>query len=336
MNKEIHEHIAQYLAKKQVGNENLPMPEKIKIWLKESDLHRVEFEKLEKTWQLSQQKAFPKPDINNAWEKVQERISTKPLGKEIQMPQQNIWSWGKYAAAITLLISATAFWLFTQSSMWFKLNNQQFATTNGERKNITLADGTKVLLNENSILYYPKEFTSNERKILLEGEGYFDVAHKPTQPFVVEAGSTKTMVLGTVFNLRYYPSEGFTEVFLKEGKVAFESDKEKEILQPGEVVSYMRGEGLAKKEATANDNILAWHTGVLKFNEASINDVMGTLSRFYNIDVTINESTGTNCNYTGTFNDLSLEEVFELMQFSSDFTYKKENKEYIITGSLCP
>lgn len=92
MNKEIYEHIAQYLAEKQVGAETLQMPEEVEAWLKESDQNRVEFEKLEKTWQVSLQKTLPQPDINSAWEKVQERINTKPLGKEIQMPQRNNWT----------------------------------------------------------------------------------------------------------------------------------------------------------------------------------------------------------------------------------------------------
>jgi transmembrane sensor len=63
-----------------------------------------------------------------------------------------------------------------------------FATAIGERKPVTLADGSKVLLNTDSRIQI--DFTSDQRVVrLLQGEAFFEVAHNAERPFLVYAGA---------------------------------------------------------------------------------------------------------------------------------------------------
>lgn len=47
----------------------------------------------------------------------------------------------------------------------------------GAEYQLTLADGTRVILNSESSIRFPDEFHTNERRVFLHGEAYFQVAH---------------------------------------------------------------------------------------------------------------------------------------------------------------
>ena len=84
------------------------------------------------------------------------------------------------------------------------LNEQQIiyleaSTSYGERKQLLLPDGTQLTLNSCSHVRYPNNFTGEERKIVLEGEGYFQVHRNEEQPFIVSTRRFDVRVLGTCF-----------------------------------------------------------------------------------------------------------------------------------------
>jgi len=336
MKDDIYEHIADYLAQKQKGNVPETLERKVKDWCNASEANLIEFKKLQKVWQLNSTRAYPHSDVEVAWQTVLGKIEQTETGKQINL-QKNTLVRARYAAAIALLISATAVWFLLQSDVWYKWANTQITTAQNEKKNIELADGTKVMLNGGSVLYYTKKFSGESRKVLLEGEAYFDVAHKPQQPFIVTTGNTTTRVLGTQFNLRHYPEEAQTEVFLKEGKVIFGTDKSSVTLRPGEVATYHQIAERLDKSENLNENITAWQTGRLQFTKAPLSTVVNTLSRFYRKEILLlPEPNKLDCTYTGTFDKITLQEALQLMQFSADFTFREVNEKIIITGTLCP
>ena len=82
-----------------------------------------------------------------------------------------------------------------------------------------LADGSKVYLNSESRLRFPTRFEGKERRVYLEGEGYFEVARDSAKPFIVEAKEVDVRVLGTSFNVNTYVSERAIRTTLVSGKV---------------------------------------------------------------------------------------------------------------------
>ena len=84
---------------------------------------------------------------------------------------------------------------------------------------LILADGSKVYLNSESRLRFPTRFEGKERRVYLEGEGYFEVAKDTTKPFIVEAKEVDVRVLGTSFNVSAYVSEQAVRTTLVSGKV---------------------------------------------------------------------------------------------------------------------
>lgn len=335
MKDDIYEHIAEYLALKQTGAVPNELEEKVKAWQMSSEENRFEFEKLEKTWQLSTTEQLPKPNIDRAWQNVLSRVEVEKTTKQIEF-QKNDFSFIRYAAAIVVFVSAAAIWLLLQSDSWFKWTNNQLSTKENEKKSIVLSDGSKVMLNGGSTLYYPTTFSASKREVMLEGEAFFEVEHNSEQPFVIEAGDTETKVLGTQFNLRYYPSEAKTEVFLKEGKVSFNANQENVLLLPGEIATFNETSKKVEKEKNQNNNIISWQTGKLQFRETPLKEVVNTLARYYRKEIVVPEKSKLACDYTGSFDQITLYEALQLMQYSADFIYKEENNKVIISGTMCP
>src|SRR5690606_1418983 len=81
-----------------------------------------------------------------------------------------------------------------QNSLYYKTNQSTVTTLSyntlivpyGKTFRIQLADRTMVYLNAGTQLKYPKQFTETERRVYLEGEAYFEVAHDENVPFIVD------------------------------------------------------------------------------------------------------------------------------------------------------
>src|SRR5690606_31471902 len=91
------------------------------------------------------------------------------------------------------------------------------STPKGGQYQVILSDGTKVWLNAASSLRYPTVFTGNERKVILNGEAYFEVAKNEKQPFKVVTDRQELLVLGTHFNINSYEDEPDVKTTLLEG-----------------------------------------------------------------------------------------------------------------------
>src|SRR5699024_11863966 len=77
----------------------------------------------------------------------------------------------------------------------------------GQRGNITLSDGTKVILNADSKIILPEVFQSDKREVTLQGEAFFEVTHNPDRPFIINTGQAVVEVLGTSLDVRSYPDD---------------------------------------------------------------------------------------------------------------------------------
>jgi ferric-dicitrate binding protein FerR (iron transport regulator) len=151
---------------------------------------------------------------------------------------------------------------------------------------LTLTDGTKVVMNAASAITFPTVFAGNERKVAITGEAYFEVAHDKSKPFIVSKGDAQVEVLGTHFNVNAYDDEEAINVTLLEGSVRVTtlSKKQNVILKPGQMARIT-----SKLELLPDVNInevMAWKEGKFRFGEfASIETVMRQLSRWYDVEV---------------------------------------------------
>ena len=163
-------------------------------------------------------------------------------------------------------------------------NEMTISVPHGQTASIVLDDSTCVMLNAGSRLVFPCRFAKEgTRKVHLEGEGYFEVKHDESRPFVVNGRQLAVTVLGTVFDVRCFDQEQ-ASVTLLEGKVSVNVDKQQMILAPGEMATVGMS-GFVRVESADFDQVLGWKNGMFYFDGQSLREIMMEIGRWYNLDV---------------------------------------------------
>lgn len=176
---------------------------------------------------------------------------------------------------------------------WIKKKKQTIIVPRGGQYTIELPDGTKVWLNSASSLGYSTDLGKHDktRNVQLKGEAYFEVAKNKKRPFVVETlwpdGQIKQTVevLGTHFNIYSYADEPDVKTTLIEGVVKVRNiQSAKSIkLSPGQQSILSQDGGLDIKETNIDE--ADWKDGKFSFNNASLQEVLRELTRWYNVKV---------------------------------------------------
>lgn len=172
-----------------------------------------------------------------------------------------------------------------QASEGEEVEMQSLETGRGESKQIVLSDGTKVWLNAESTLLYPKCFSGNERRVHLTGEAYFEVKHNKRCPFRVETASLVATDLGTAFDIKAYIGRA-PQLVLVSGKVAVQKrgeDTTSVMMQPDQVLTFESGKMKVSSEDTYP--LVQWKNGLFYFHHTALVDVMKEIGRWYHINV---------------------------------------------------
>lgn len=148
---------------------------------------------------------------------------------------------------------------------------------------MTLADGSRVWLNSGSSVTYPVAFVSNERKVSITGEAYFEIAHDASRPFKVNKGETDITVLGTHFNVNAYDDEQNIKVTLLEGSVKVSKGSINDILKPGQQAQI--NNDVKVVDDVDLEQVMAWKNGRFIFNGSDIESVMRQVARWYDMEV---------------------------------------------------
>ena len=185
---------------------------------------------------------------------------------------------------------------YSKSDIISELTNTIRIPRGGEY-NLVLSDGTRIWLNSESELTFPAKFKGNQRKIFLKGEAYLEVAKNEKLPFIIEAEGTQVEVLGTSFNVKAYEN---IETTLVEGKVCIRTNSlTKAILTPGEqgIVTKESNEITVKQVDTRL--YTSWVKGMFVFRSLSLEEIMKTLERWYNVEVTFENDELKQRRFTG-------------------------------------
>ncbi|TYA74766.1 FecR family protein [Seonamhaeicola marinus] len=201
---------------------------------------------------------------------------------------------------------------------------------------VVLADGTKVWLNSESKLKYPTAFVKGlDRTIeLLYGEAYFEVSpstnHKGSHFYVLSKGQ-KIDVIGTEFNIKAYNDENSVYTTLVEGKIALEKGAFKKTLKPNQQAQIDLNTNTVNIVDVDTSQEIAWVKGLFSFEEAKLEDMMKTLSRWYNIEVLFEKSSLRAFKFTGILQrEKKIEDLLKTIKTSSDDSIQFDIRNNII------
>ncbi len=287
---------------------------------------------------LKSQKFSVEEEIEEDFEDIRLRLLQK---KEVGATQKKrstivIKSWWVAAAAIVIcfgfgyLLMADKFLVNNQPPV-LEVGMSDVVKSNpkGQKSTVILSDGSKVILNSESSISYPKHFGST-RQVTLSGEAFFEVTPDSERPFTVLTGNMSTTALGTSFNVRHFPEEENSYVSLATGKVLVKvqegSNEIQDILVPGEQVISKKDQVSLQKINYNYKEVFLWKEKVIYFNHASWATIAKTLERWYGVKISSNEPYRA-VDYTGQFDNHSLELVLKSLSYSLGFNYDKDSSK---------
>lgn len=146
---------------------------------------------------------------------------------------------------------------------------------------LNLSDGSSLVVNASSTVEIAADFNQKNRQITLDGEAYFDVAHNPDKPFVIQANNSKIEVLGTSFNVKSYSNSKQHITTLISGKVSWESGLEKITLVPNQQVKYQKEDQKISLKLVDVKSALAWRDNMFYFDDEPLADILQDASNWY-------------------------------------------------------
>ena len=271
-----------------------------------------------------------KVNVDKAWEQVQKTIHTKIERKGRVLPIGRAWL---MAASFALLLGI-GFFLFNRTTP--KATEMLTAIATDSVQNLTLADGSNIMIREGSIAY-PKTFDGEKRAIKMNGgKAFFKIAPNKAKPFEIASENTTITVVGTEFEIT--ANTAFTQVLVREGKVKFNTPKGALFLTAGMGAKYNRKTQLLEKLMPPSNNTFGYVTGALKFENKMLKEVVNDLNQYYQgYTIELENKALENCRITSSFNHDKLETVLDVLSLTLNLEIERsaDKKFILIKGKGC-
>nr|WP_295922294.1 FecR domain-containing protein [uncultured Dyadobacter sp.] len=243
-------------------------------------------------------------------------------------------------AAVAALLCIGFFWLGGNLSRNKDLPGKMLTVSAlpGEVKTYRLPDSSLVTLNGGSRISYPEAFGPKAREIrLTDGEAYFEVKHDAGHPFIVDAGRTRTQVLGTVFSVRAYRSLGDVRVTVASGKVGVRNrngypEAQTAFLLPDEQLVVDNQSGRAQKEHVNARSLAGWIRGALDFNNEDLKTIALLLEKKFNVAVEVDSKILASQRLTARFrSEETLDDILGTLAIAGNFHYRHATGQVLIS-----
>jgi transmembrane sensor len=266
------------------------------------------------------------------------------------------------AAACTLVIIATVYYYSFQqqkpdAASSFKAlipaSDSVYFNTSGNAKVVALPDGSRVTLQPQSSISYPKQFLAEKREVYLQGQAFFQVTKNPQQPFLVYCNSIITKVLGTSFKINTNNISHIVEVEVKTGRVqVYENEKlvkEKDadnevIITPNQKAIYKEEKRVFRttladepvpivNEITKADSVMSDEKPLVY--EQKLYDIFQSLERRYGIEIAVENTDIYNCLFTGDLSGKDFYDILKVICLTTNASYEVNGTTVLIKGNGC-
>lgn len=203
-------------------------------------------------------------------------------------------------------------------------------TANGQTYQIRLPDGSVVWLNAGSSLtYHEKLAHEGQRRVILSGEAYFEVAKDKSLPFIVATKDQDIAVLGTHFNVRSYGDEPIVTTTLLEGSVKIEDKSQHNlVLKPGQQAR-LKAQSFSVTKVNAEDAI-AWKNGMFVLDNQDLESIMKQASRWYNVEISFEDESLKTEVFRGSVSRFeNISQLLEVLESTGSVHFKWKGRRII-------
>ena len=201
----------------------------------------------------------------------------------------------------------------------------------GGEYSLTLSDGSILTMNSESEIRIPENFDKRQRDVYMSGEIYFEIARDTAVPFIVHTDRGNIKVLGTSFNVRDYQDETFLETTLVSGKIAFNQSEKEVYLKPNEQLRLNKENGETTVEMVDVRLYCSWKEGRFVFEKERLENIMNTISRWYNINVSYEDQAVKDILFTGNIKRYGdLEQVIEMLKLINKIDIEVKGNDVFI------
>jgi transmembrane sensor len=301
--------LAKYLAGEADEKETRAVTE----WIDNSPENRALFNETKSDWKIMDTMGT-RFNTDNAWNKIHNRIITNDetiITRDIITKQRHSnWYFltpARIAASLLLLAILGTSLVFITGRMQKVIVTAEF---NGKGKEVTLPDGSLIYLNANTSISYAKHFSRKSREVKLYGEAFFEVSPDKRKPFIIFANNARVKVLGTSFNVDARGNSDQVEVYVSSGIVELSEARDQNnriLVRPGSIGMIINHEISAMK--AENENIIAWKTGDLTFQDTRLTEVTSLLNEIYNVNIVIREPGLDTTRINGSYKNDPLDDI---------------------------
>ena len=269
----------------------------------------------------------PYTDLEREKYKKEARMLLKCLEhKKPAWRRRILYATAGIAALLCLVLGSVGYLRYLERQ---QLTYLEASTSFGEHKDVRLPDGSMLTLNACSRVRYPDRFAGKERRIELEGEGFFRVQRNEAQPFIVRTRFFDVRVLGTSFNIKSYATDELVSVDVESGKVQVDLPEAMMRLAANEHVQINTQSGEYSKQREAHA-VAVWRERSLRFDATPIHDVAKELERMYNCRISFAADTEFDNLISGEHDNKSLEAVLQSIEYTSGIHYRLSGNEVLL------
>lgn len=204
-------------------------------------------------------------------------------------------------------------------------------TPYGEKSKVVLSDETVVWLNAGSTLKYSNKFNTANRKVELNGEGYFEVTKKEGATFIVQTHGYDVVVKGTKFDVSAYADDPFISTTLLEGSVELNYKGTPVMMSPGESIRLNVETGKFVRIQVNTSQSKAWAENRIEFDHITLKELVTKLSRQYDVNIRLeSESIGDKTFRISLRNRETIGEVMTALQEIIPITIERIDKDIYI------
>lgn len=336
MNKDQNNINDDVLVKYLLGEATAAEQDGVQQWIAASKANQKYFADFKLIWDQSKLIAAESTvNENEAWDRFVQRAQKEEATKHktIAMPRtiplfQRTWV---KAAAMLVVLAGMSWLLYTMNN---GKTEMMMARSGNTTVTDTLPDGSVVVLNKNSSIAYPSQFTGDKRSVTLTGEAFFSITPNKSKPFIIAANNTSVTVVGTTFNVK--TSAEITEVIVETGIVQVAKNQNSIKVMPHQKATVVKDRDAPEMENNNDELYNYYRTKEFVCKGTPLRRLVAVLNEAYNVHIVIADSPLGSMPLTATFKDEPLDNILKVVKETLNINIERKGADILLKAGSTP